>query len=408
MSSGFPPAVILGGRNTVVPVARSLGRAGIPVYAAGGPTDPIQRSRYCSLYADVGDGDQFQDRCLEWLRTGPRAGVIMPSSDDCVELVARHRRALVELGYAPYHGNDAVTLAMLDKARTYRSAQDLGVPTPDHFLVRSPEDATAVGDRLSYPCCLKPLQSHRYVRRLGAGGEKVLFAHSREELDQLIGRTSAAGVDMMVTEIIPGTDDRIFGYVTYIDDNGEPLVHFVEQKLRQEPIHFGNGCYRMGHWDEEVAELGLRFCQGVGLRGVAHVEFKRDSRDGTPKLIECNNRFDLCLKLVCSSGIDLPLLVYNSNTGRPLPTVPAARSGVRVLHTEEDARAMLAYRRAGELTIPEWVRSLLHRQRFALFSWTDPQPSLVANARWLGGAARNRTRRLLRHLARSPTLRWVP
>src|SRR4051794_9649197 len=116
------PAVILGGRNTVMPVARSLGRAGIAVHAAGGPTDAIRSSRYCSSYTDLGDGDGFQERGLEWLRTGPGEGVIMPSSDDCVELVARHRDELTELGYVPCDADDEVTLAMLDKGRTYELA----------------------------------------------------------------------------------------------------------------------------------------------------------------------------------------------------------------------------------------------------------------------------------------------
>jgi predicted ATP-grasp superfamily ATP-dependent carboligase len=326
----------------------------------------------------------------------------MPASDDCVELVARHRPLLEELGYTPYLGDDAVTLAMLDKGETYRLARELGVPTPEHVLLRSPDDVAAAGDRLTYPCCLKPLQSHRYGRRMGTG--KVLFVHDRRDLDQLIARASSAGVDMMITEVIPGTDDQIYGYVTYLDDDGEPLVHFVERKLRQDPIHFGNGCYRKSQWDDEIARLGLRLCQGTGLRGVAHVEFKRDARDGTPKLMECNNRFDLCLELIAGAGIDLPLLVYDSITGRPLPERPVrpARTGNRVLHTQEDVRAMLAYRRAGELTLRRWLRSLMHRQRFALFRWSDPLPSLVANARWLGGALRNRSRRLLARPARPP------
>jgi predicted ATP-grasp superfamily ATP-dependent carboligase len=352
------------------------------------------------MYADVGDGDGFQDACLAWLRTGPGTGVIMPASDDCVELVARHRPALEALGYTPYRGADAVTLAMLDKDETYRLARQLGIPTPGHVLVRSPEEVDAASDRLSYPCCVKPLQSHRYGRLLGSG--KVLFARDRRELDRVVARASAAGVDMMVTEVIPGADDQIYGYVTYIDDDGEPLVHFVERKLRQDPIHFGNGCYRKGQWDDEIARLGLRLCQGSGLRGVAHVEFKRDARDGTPKLMECNNRFDLCLELVGGAGIDLPLLVYNRITGRPAPRVRPARTGIRVLHTQEDVRAMLAYRRAGELSVRRWLRSLMHRQRFALFSWSDPMPSLVANARWLGGALHRRSRSLLARPARSP------
>ena len=73
----------------------------------------------------------------------------------------------------------------------------------------------------------------------------------------------------------------------------------------------------------EVAELGLRFFQGVGLRGLANVEFKRDARDGRLKLIECNHRFTAPTGLLRAAGMDLPLFVYNRLTGRPLPAVTA-------------------------------------------------------------------------------------
>jgi D-aspartate ligase len=39
-------------------------------------------------------------------------------------------------------------------------------------------------------------------------------------------------------------------------------------------------------WRPEVAEAGLRFLRAIGPRGMAHAEFKRDSRDGELKLIE--------------------------------------------------------------------------------------------------------------------------
>ena len=39
LSATSPPAIILGGGGTALPVARSLGDAGIPVYALGSQSD---------------------------------------------------------------------------------------------------------------------------------------------------------------------------------------------------------------------------------------------------------------------------------------------------------------------------------------------------------------------------------
>ena len=78
MNSGALQAVLVGGRATVVPVARSLGRAGIPVHALGAPTDPIRYSRYCRSYVEFEDDAGFQAGCLESLLGQSDGGVIMP------------------------------------------------------------------------------------------------------------------------------------------------------------------------------------------------------------------------------------------------------------------------------------------------------------------------------------------
>ena len=88
-----------------------------------------------------------------------------------------------------------------------------------------------------------------------------------------------------------------------------------------------------------MAELGLRFFEGVGLRGLGNVEFKRDARDGRLKLIECNHRFTAATGLMRAAGLDLPLFVYNKLTDRPLPTVDRYRAGLTMWYPMKDVRA---------------------------------------------------------------------
>jgi len=130
-------------------------------------------------------------------------------------------------------------------------------------------------------------------------------------------------------------------------------------------------------WDEEVAELGLHFFRSIGLRGVAYVEFKRDERDGSLKLIECNHRFGASIELLRAAGIDLPLLTYERLVGRRVKRVDVYREGVRLWHPVDDARAFLAYRRRGSLSFSGWLRSLIHALHVPVFRWDDPKPSLV-------------------------------
>jgi predicted ATP-grasp superfamily ATP-dependent carboligase len=182
---------------------------------------------------------------------------------------------------------------------------------------------------------------------------------------------------MLLTEVIAGSDDRFCSFYTYIDEHGEPLLHFTKRKLRQYPIHFGSGCYHLTEWNAEVAELGLRFARAAGLRGLVNVEFKRDARDEELKLIECNPRFTAANVAVRASGIDLARLAYNRLLGLPPPPVGSFREHLGLWYPIADMRALRRYSRGGELTLKAWLRTLMHRQVLPVFWWRDPMPSLA-------------------------------
>src|SRR5262249_27438460 len=144
---------------------------------------------------------------------------------------------------------------------------------------------------------------------------------------------------------------------------------------------------------EEVAELGLRFFRGVGLRGIGNVEFKRDARDGVLKIIESNPRITNANELVRAAGIDFVRLAYARATGTPLPPVDGFRDDVGLWFPLDDLRAMREYRADGELTASSWLGSLLHPQVRPELDWSDPVPSVVTftgHARRLGRRAIDR------------------
>jgi predicted ATP-grasp superfamily ATP-dependent carboligase len=390
--AGLAPAVLLGGENIAVSAARSLSREGARVHALGDASDPVRASRHCHEFVDVGARKGVADRYLEWLSTdGPRAGAVLPCDDDGLEMIARNRALLVDWGYSPIEADDDVLLAMLDKDRTYELSRKAGVPTPRTATVRTYEEAMAAADEFSYPCALKPLSSHAFAQHFGIL-KKVLLVDSREELLREFERTLEVGVEMLVTEIVPGGDDQYFSYYSYLDERGEPLYHFCKRKLRQWPVHFGLTTYHLTIWDERVAELGLKFFQGVGLRGVGNVEFKLDPRDGEYKIIECNHRFTAASDLVRHAGIDMPLIAYRRALGMPVEPVRGYRVGARMWHPVEDLRSLRGYRQEGTLSVSRYAASLMHRQHFPLLSVDDPGPSLAS----LGVKARRQARKLQR------------
>lgn len=399
---GRPPtAVVLGGPVTGMVVVRSLHRAGVPVIALGTEHDHFGRSRCCTKPV-AAKAANVQPEWLRWLLDeAPEGSVVLPASDEGMELIATHRGELVARGLRPGEADDEAVLACLDKARTYEIARTAGILTPRTHTVRGQADLGAALEDFRFPCGLKPLHRHVFERRSPIR-DKVIVARDRAELDSLLTAMLALDLEMQVTEIVPGRDENIVVHTTYLDENGQPLMDFTHRKLRQRPIHFGVGSYVVGESLPDVAEAGLRFARAAGIRGLAVTEFKRDPRDGLLYLIECNARFNLAVALLRASGYDLPLLAYKRALGLPGPPMGPPRWGEHLWHPGPDFRSFLDYRRCGEMTTTQWVGSLLHPQRFSLWSLADPWPSIVELGATLGRGLRLARRELGIRVRRDP------
>jgi D-aspartate ligase len=368
--SQLPPAILLGGEAIAVSACRSLGWAGIRVHALGDARDPVRRSRWCHEFVPVGSKEGAIERYLEWLASdGPRGGaVILPCDDYGVEMIAKDRARLREWGYTPIEGDDDVMLACLDKERTYELARSAGVPTPRTATVRTPAEALTAAAGFEMPVGLKPLQSHEWAKHRS---EKFMVAANRGELSDISEWAFGPGVPMLLTEVIPGPETALCTYFTYIDRSGEPVFDYTKSKIRQWPN-------------------GRRLATGIGLRGVAVPEFKHDPRDGQWKLIECNHRFTGSLDLTRHCGIDMARIAYDATLGHPVERPGGYRTNVTQWNPIEDLRAMLEYRRDGELTVPAWIRSVARRQHFPMARLDDPGPTIAS----LGSKAARATRKL--------------
>ena len=379
-----PPAILLGGTVTALSVARSLSDAGVEVHVLDHRNSPVRHSRLRRAFVEL-DAGNMQAGMLDWLRSNPREAVLLACGDEGLELIARHRPELLELGLRPMEADDEVLLAMLDKQRTDELARQHGIAVPRVLPLRGPTDIEAVSREFGYPCVLKPVHSHIFVRRTGSHA-KVIFVESEAALRAESGRLHGLEVEMLVIEVITGPDDEFVSYYSYLDEAGRPLLHLTKRKLRQYPTYFGSGTYHQTTRDPEVADVGLRFLQAVGLRGLGNVEFKRDGSDGRLKLIECNARFTMSNELIRIAGVDLALFSYSRVLGRSTPAVDSYRAGVRLWDPVHDVLAFREYRRGGELTLAGWGSSLLHRQHLRTMRIDDPLPAMLGLSRLVGRA----------------------
>jgi D-aspartate ligase len=373
------PAILLGGGMIALAAARSLGKQGIPVVLLDNETSEACTSRFLHWLPLPYHHAKPEQLWIEWLmskktKAAFAGAVLFPCSDEGLEAVLNHYDELAGI-YTIIEMDPDVNRAMLNKASSYLCAQKAGVPVPRVADVRSMEELESHLLTFQFPCALKPKSSHDFVKHFPA--LKMFIVEDRVQLMEAYRKVEEHGLEMLLTELIPATAEGYVSYYSYLDKDGSPLFHFTKRKLRQFPNKFGLGTFHVTDYNPDVARVGLKFFQAVGLRGLGNVEFMLDPRDNQLKFIECNARLTLTTSLVRASGIDMPLFAYNKVTGRPLPPVNAYKKGVYAIRPMSDALAFLEMRRNGQMTLVQWLRTILRKQHLLLFQWNDPMPSLI-------------------------------
>ncbi|RCK77764.1 MAG: ATP-grasp enzyme-like protein [Ignavibacteriae bacterium] len=370
------PVILLGGGPIALSVARALGKNNISCYVIDEDDSIVHHSRFCIGIKHLQDEEKVT--WLEWLiEQGPKLPqkfVLMPCCDYGLKIVIENRKALEEFYILP-EGNDEITLKMLDKYETYKLAKSLDIPIPEVWNVENISDLEKIADVIQYPCALKPRISHEFSYRFH--GTKMFKVKNEAELYKYYHITQQYNLKMLITELIPLGSEGYDGYYTHIDENGNPLFHFTKLRLRQQPNLYGLGTYNVTNWNPEVIKLGLKFLQGIKLRGIGTLEFMRDARDGKLKLLECNPRFTGTTELLHKSGLNWALFVYNRLVGLTTPKMDYYKRGVYIIKPLPDYLAFRELKKNNKLSFIGWIKSLMHTPHFYIWSWSDPKPFIV-------------------------------
>lgn len=392
---GMRVLVTDGDNRAALAVTRSLGRAGHHVIVGERRAPSLaQLSRYCRLrlvYPDPArDEAGFFERIADCVRR-ERVDALIPISDIATAVVSCHRTELGSLCRVPIASADAIDRAA-NKADLLRTAMTLGLPVPKSQFIERP-DQPFDRSEMSYPAVVKPYRSR--VRTPGGWRScSVGYARSEDELQSELRRRPQHEFPLILQERIVGPGVGMF--VCY--DRGEPIAVFSHRRLREKPPSGG-----VSVLSESVPvcpnarAYSDALLRELGWQGVAMVEFKRDERDGLPKLMEVNGRFWGSLQLAVDAGVDFPNILLGALEGRR-PAPAQYRIGVKNRWFWGDVDALLLRLRAKSNR-----RALVdgHRGRAVLeflSLWGpdlyyenpklyDLRPWFYETARWFKGAA---------------------
>jgi predicted ATP-grasp superfamily ATP-dependent carboligase len=264
-----------------------------------------------------------------------------------------------------------------DKRAFYGVARRSNISTPKTFAPRSIDDVIDISRRIEYPCVLKPAFGYMY-KHLHFKGTMARNSHELlgacKKLDEHMG-------SLLIQELVSGTDDNQYSLATYFNSDSQPLAMFTSRKLRQFPSHFGTGTFVASCVEVRVEELGISFLKKVHFQGAAEVEFKRDAKDGRLKMIEVNTRMWVQNSLALRCGIDLAYIAYVDMLGGKLDRTTQLQKEVKWLNFCDDFFACFGssgYLAKREITLSNWLKSLMCKKEFALFCISDLKPFFIA------------------------------
>jgi predicted ATP-grasp superfamily ATP-dependent carboligase/ubiquinone/menaquinone biosynthesis C-methylase UbiE len=367
------PAYLLHG---VVGIVRSLGRLGVTIHVVHDERwTPADFSRFLgrTFTATLDDGapDRFLNDLLEVGRRVGRRAILVPVDDVTTLFVDDHAEALAERFTFPDRLPE-LTRTLSSKKELYLLCKRLGLPAPETIFPRSRGEVEAFAEQAAFPVVVKAIDP--VLLRRQAQGRSVVIVEDADRLLDAYDHMEAAGdPNLMLQEFIPGGAESIWMFNGYFDADSECLAAFTGTKLRQYPPYTGPTCLGVCRWNPTVEQAAKNLLKAVAYRGIVDLGFRYDARDGQYKLLDVNPRIGASFRLFVGDGIDVARALYLDLTGQQVPR-SSAPDGRRWMVEHHDLLASRVYRRNGELSVAQWVRSLRGVREAAWFAWDDPVP----------------------------------
>ena len=281
---------------------RALAKAGLNVgIGERTPFAPALLSKYAKwryIYPSV---SRKPAEFLKWLIKiikRDKFEVLLTPEEETELFVAQNKKIINQFIKTPITDYQKISFVR-DKFSLLCHAGKLGISCPTTQLIASLRGIKNL-THTEYPLVLKPL--------IGTGGRGIRYAHNHKELGVFLEEALNRYGKILVQEYIPGNDH--YGVSVIFNEKNEMRSAFVHKKIRQYPITGGVSTYAVSVHNPELIALSEKIMKSIGWYGVANIEFKIDSRDGKPKLMEINPRLWGSMHLAIKAGINFPYLLY--------------------------------------------------------------------------------------------------
>jgi D-aspartate ligase len=388
------PVIILSGGVTGLGVLRAFARQGIPAYVyAAALADPIRHSRWYRALPGTDDRSPVAERSVAVLEkvladSKLRGAFLCACTDDWNRVVAAFAER-PSSGFVSMTPSRVALEILQNKGNLATLLQTLGVPMPNTLPVNSSADVGELPPSNGTFYFLKPRESQSFLGHFGTKGIRLGTAdEARKWLDVI----TSANMSVVLQEYIPGSATEHFFVDGYVDRTGVVKALFARRRKRIYPPDFGNSTSMVSVPLSEVEgaiDSVHRVLAAAEYRGIFSVEFKRDPRDGAFKLLEINSRPWWFVDFAVRCGVDVCRMAYDDALRVEVLALKTYAVGVTCIFPYYDFFSMRMLVTARLTSWWRWIAEVA-RALQPVGCLDDPMPAIVATARVLGKALRNR------------------
>lgn len=326
------------------------------IVLAGSDAKAISCSKFCD-YRVVPHIDEDAVCLAELKRIGAelvaqgKVPLVLGTGDWYARTLSEHKQELEEWFVVPYIDFDLLD-EITQKERFYAICEELGIPYPKTwtFDCADPSVVIPVHD-FTYPLIAKPSNSARYHYADIPNKKKIYTIDTPEELEELFKNLQDSCYDreLIVQDLVPGSDDGLRTVTCFSDANGDVRVWSTGRVLLEDhvPTAIGNPVCILLERNDELAAQAARFLKHVGYRGFSNFDAKYDPRDGVYRFFEVNTRPGRnSFYMNIGGGNIAKLIVDEFVLGRTIPKQVACEAGVYTVVPRYVVRRTVADKKA--------------------------------------------------------------
>lgn len=366
--------VLLGADLNCYSMARAFYETyGIKAVAFGQTALGVTRFSRCLKFTEIkelGNPDICRDLLLDFAKKDEHSTrLLIPCTDEYARYLLTDREALEPEYILPLPPSEAA-LALFDKSTFYSLCAEHGIPYPETERVAKTPSFSALkktAAHLGAPFIIKPSDSALYWKYPFPHMEKAYLAHNAHEAEAILSSIFASGYpgEVLLQRYIAGGDAAGYVLTLYFDRDGDVALSATGRVLLEEHTPTGKGNYAalIPAPTPPPTEDLIALLRGIGYRGFANIDLRRDSRDGRFYVLELNLRQGRSNYFLKAGGADPARLLCDDFllAEKPRPRDFSADLLYRTIpfstlwhyaESDEDAARAKALHRAGKDVCP--------------------------------------------------------